>query len=57
MENCRTTKDIIREFCEKNLAPHTDWTGTRVETQYECDSVETFVDRLWEWIKDNHYKA
>lgn len=57
MENCRTTKDIIREFCENNLAPHTDWTGTRVETKYKCDSVETFVDRLWEWIEDNHYKA
>lgn len=57
MENCRTTKDIIWEFCEKNLAPHTDWTGTRVETKYKCDSVETFVDRLWEWIEDKHYKV
>lgn len=53
----RTNRKIIREFCEKNLAPHTDWTGTRIETKFKCESVEKFVDMLMEHIEDNHYKC
>ena len=51
----RTNRKIIREFCEKNLAP--DWTGMRVETNFKCESVEKFVDMLMEHIEDNHYKC
>lgn len=36
-----------------NLSTHTDWTGTRVETKYTCDSVDTFVDKFMEFIEEN----
>lgn len=57
MESYRTNKEIIKEFCEKHLATHTDWTGTRVETKYECESVDKFVNELMEHIEDNHFKC
>lgn len=57
MTSYRTNKEIITEFCEKNLAPHTDWTGTRVETKYKCETVEEFVEKLMEHIENNHYKC
>lgn len=53
----RTNRKIIMEFCEKNLVPHTDWTGTRIETKFKCESIEQFVDMLMEHIEDNHYKC
>lgn len=56
MESCTTTKEIIKEFCEKNMSTHTDWTGTRVETKTKCESVDIFIDRLWEYIEDNYYR-
>lgn len=57
MASYRTNKEIIREFCEKHLATHTDWTGTRVETKDKCESVDEFVDKLMEHIEDNHFKC
>ena len=57
MVSFRTNKEIIKEFCKENLHTHTDWTGTYVETIYKCDSVDKFVDKLMEYIEDNHYKC
>lgn len=57
MGSARTNKEIIKEFCEKNLSTHTDWTGTYIETQYKCESVEKFIEKLWEHIELNHYKC
>ena len=31
---------------------HTDWTGTRVETNNTCLSIEEFVDKLWNYLKE-----
>ena len=56
MESWATSKEIIKEFCEKNMSTHTDWTGTRVETKTKCESVDVFVDRLWKYIVDNYYR-
>jgi hypothetical protein len=53
----RTTKEILKEWCEKNLSTHTDWTGTRVETKYKCNSIDDFVDELYEHLEDNHYRC
>lgn len=39
-------KEHIIEFCNNNLHTHTDWTGTRVETTYNCESVEDFIYKL-----------
>jgi hypothetical protein len=52
-----TSKEILKEWCEKNLSTHTDWTGTRVETKYKCESIDDFVDDLYEYIEDNHYRC
>lgn len=59
MENCKitTTKEILKEFVEKNMAPHTDWTGTRIETKFKCESLEKFTDKLWEFLEDNYYRV
>ncbi len=46
-------KELIIEFCKNNLHTHTDWTGTYVETQYKCDSVEEFIDKFINHIKEN----
>lgn len=57
MLSFRTNKEIIKEFCEKNMHAHTDWTGTRVETKNHCESVDKFVDMLTEYLEDNHYRC
>jgi hypothetical protein len=45
-------KELIRKFCEDNLDTHTDWTGTRVETVNKCESVEEFIDKLFNFIEE-----
>lgn len=57
MDSYRTNEQIIKEFCEQQLKTHTDWTGTRVETKHDYESVEAFVNRLMEWIEYNHYRC
>ncbi len=57
MESFRTNREIIKEFCERNMSTHTDWTGTRVETKSTCESVGEFVDMLMDYIEENHYKC
>ena len=54
MESCRTSKEIVKEWCEQNMSTHTDWTGTRVETKFKCESVDEFVNRLYEYLDLNH---
>ena len=49
-------KELIIEFCKNNLHTHTDWTGTYVETQYRCDSVDDFVNELLNYIEQWHKK-
>lgn len=50
--NNKLFKTII-EFFEDNLHTHTDWTGTRVETRFECESVEEFINKFLEYINEN----
>lgn len=57
MQQIRTTKDILKEWCDKNLSTHTDWTGTRIETKYKCETVEDFVDKLFEYLDDNTWRV
>lgn len=57
MDSIRTTKEILKEWCEKNMDTHTDWTGTRVETKNKCNSVDDFVDKLYEFLEDNDWKC
>ena len=52
MDNCYISKNIIEEFCKSNLKAHTDWTGTRVETKFECENVNEFIDIFWKYLED-----
>ena len=57
MDSIRTTKEILKEWCERNLDTHTDWVGTRVETDNEMESIDEFVDKLYEFLEDNDWKC
>lgn len=56
MEILQIHKSMLSEWCEKNLSTHTDWTGKRVETINECDSIEEFVDKLYTYLENNQYR-
>ena len=51
METIQITRHILEEWCEKNMSTHTDWTGTRVETNWNCDSVDKFIDAIFTDLK------
>ena len=51
MERIQTNKHILKEWCEKNMNVHADWTGTRVETNDTCLSIDEFVDMLWNYLE------
>ena len=53
-ESYRINREIVTEFFEWNLRTHTDWTGTYVETRHKCDSVEKFIDKFMDYIKENN---
>lgn len=49
------SKERLKEWCEQTLTTHTDWTGTRVETKNHCESIEEFVDELYnELVEGDH---
>ena len=52
MKRIQVNRFILEEWCEKNMNVHTDWTGTRVETQNTCGSIEEFVNKLWNYLED-----
>ena len=57
MESIRTSRQILKEWFEENMNTHTDWTGTRVETKNNHDSIDKMVDKLYEHLVDNHWKC
>lgn len=57
MESIRTTKQILKEWIEANMVPHTDWTGIRIETKYKCDSTDEMADKLYEYLEDNYWRC
>lgn len=54
METAYINKSVLAEWCKETLSTHTDWTGTRVETKFKCESVEKFIDILWKYINLNN---
>lgn len=50
----RVNREIVTEFFFNNLHTHTDWTGTRVETRFECESVEEFISKFMNYIEENN---
>jgi hypothetical protein len=57
MKSIRTSKAILKEWVESNMSTHTDWTGTRVETTYKCESIDEFIDNLYNYLEENHYRC
>jgi len=57
MDYIRTSEEILKEWCEQNMDTHTDWTGTRVETKNNCNSVEEFVNKLYSYLVDNIHRC
>lgn len=57
MESIRTSRQILKEWVEENMNTHTDWTGTRVETKNNYDSIDKMVDKLYEYLVDNHWRC
>lgn len=53
-ESYRINREIVTEFFEENLRTYTDWTGTRVETRSECESVEEFISKFMNYIEENN---
>ena len=47
------SKKKLKDWCDRYMDTHTDWTGTRVETVNECESVEEFVDKLYDYLSNN----
>ena len=52
MKRIQVSRFILEEWCERNLDTHTDWVGTRVETVNEMESIDEFVDKLWNYLED-----
>lgn len=52
MESIITSKEILKEWVESNMSTHTDWTGTRVETIDTCNSLDDFLESLWNYLED-----
>ena len=52
MKRIQITKYILKEWCEMNMNVHTDWTGIRVETVNEMESIDEFVDKLWNYLEE-----
>lgn len=57
MESIRTSKEILKEWVDAHMSTHTDWTGTRVETKHKCNSIDEFIDKIYEYLEDNHYRC
>lgn len=56
MKRIQVSRFILEEWCEKNMNVHTDWTGTRIETQNTCGSIDEFVDKLWAYLEEESDK-
>lgn len=57
MDRIRTTKEILKKWVEENMATHTDWTGTRVESKNTCNSTDEFVDKLYAYLEENDWRV
>lgn len=56
MKRIQINKSILEEWCEKNMNIHTDWAGTRVETIDECNSLDEFLESLWNYLEEESDK-
>ena len=52
IKKIQVSRFILEEWCERNMNVHSDWTGARVETKETCSTIEEFIDKLWNYLKD-----
>lgn len=52
MDKILISKKDLSEWCHTHMDIHTDWTGSRVETVNKMNSVEEFVDKLYNYLKE-----
>ena len=52
MDKILISKKDLQEWCNKHMDIHMDWTGCRVETVSKMYSVEEFVDKLYDYLKE-----
>ena len=52
MDKILISKKDLHEWCNKHMDIHMDWTGCRVETVSKMYSVEEFVDKLYDYLKE-----
>lgn len=57
MDGIFVTKKNLKDWCDRYMDTHIDWTGTRVETVNECESVDEFVDKLYEFLESEYHKC
>lgn len=56
MKTIQITKQILNEWIDEHLSTHSDWTGTRVETINTCDSLDEFLELLWNYLEEESDK-
>ena len=56
METIQVSKGLLKKWCKRNMATHTDWTGTRVETIEACPTIDEFVNKLWNYLEEESNK-
>lgn len=56
MNRIQIDKSTLKKWCKRNMATHTDCTGTSVETIKACPTIDEFVDRLWNYLEEESNK-
>lgn len=56
MKRIRITKHILNKWIDKHLSAHSDWAGTRIETINTCDSLDEFLESLWNYLEEESNK-
>lgn len=56
MKRIQITKHILNKWIDEHLSVHSDWIGSHVETIDTCDSLDVFVDKLWNYLEEESDK-
>ena len=56
MKRIQITKHILNKWIDEHLLMHSDWTGCRIETINTCDSLDEFIDKLWDYLEEESNK-
>jgi hypothetical protein len=54
MDKILISKKDLYEWCNNHMDVHSDWTGKRVETIDKMESVEDFVNKLYNYLEGKY---